>query len=220
MSEQSLTLSILTDNVLKMDFVKTSQRYGLRFSRTELRTLNCCIPGERKNIKWDYYKNFYYDVVTKIKNDYIFLKYNKKSNRKLLQGKFVVNISKKNVCNHGHITYISDEGDIYIYNGWKEKTTKTKKRKRIDNSIKISDTNIYIPIRKSLSNRYFFVRGFIEYIERLNYEYVLYYKYIYEKKKQLYPDKVSKMKNNLQLLEFLIIVKRDRNIRESLFSYF
>ena len=60
-----------------------------------------------------------------------------------------------------------------------------QKRKRIDNAIKISDTNIYIPIRKSLSDRYFFVRGLVEYIERLNYEYILYYKSIYEKNKLL-----------------------------------
>ena len=67
--------------------------------------------------------------MTKIKNDYIFLKYNKKSHRKLLQGKFVVNINKNNVCNHGHITYISEEGDIYMYNGWKGKVYNTKKKK-------------------------------------------------------------------------------------------
>ena len=51
MSGQLTTLSILTDNVLKMDFVKTSMWYGLTFSKTELRTLNCCIPEEKKNVK-------------------------------------------------------------------------------------------------------------------------------------------------------------------------
>lgn len=213
-------MSILTDNVLKRDFLNTSRWYNLTFSKTELKTLNCCLQVQKKNIKWEYYKNIYYDLIRKIKEDYIILKYNKKSEKKLLQGKFVVSINEDNICNHGHITYISDEGDIYIYNGWKGKTKKTKKRKRIENSIKINDTNIYIPIRKLLSDRYFFVRELIEYIERLNYEYVLYYKHIYEKKRLLYPDKVSEMKNNLQLLDFLIMIKRDRNIRKSLFSYF